>query len=102
MKAALEKRLAILRLKLPVDFGVHIRMTDKLYAEAKLHSWREYFHHVDHRMRPGLYYHSFHDLKQANTTAFVATDEPKIFAEKGRMSISQWRHNRIVWNEEGQ
>ncbi|EGD76075.1 hypothetical protein PTSG_00782 [Salpingoeca rosetta] len=101
MKAILQRKLADLQLSLPVDFAVHIRMTDKLKKEAKLHCWREYFLHVDHFLfSDSQYWHTMHSYTP-NTTAFVATDDPSIFAEGDRNSLSTWRHNRIVWNPEG-
>ena len=101
LERVLLKTLEHLNLRLPVEYGVHIRMTDKLAAEAKLHVWREYFQHVDHRMKGrDVYYHSFAGMT-ANTSAFVATDEPAIFGERGRSSIGAYTHNRIVWNTEG-
>lgn len=101
MEKVFAAKLRELHLTLPVDVGVHIRMTDKLRTEAKLHTWREYFEHVDHRLFPGRNYHSFAELGEPTTTAFVATDEPAIFSEQGRESIASWRHNKIVWNKEG-
>ncbi|KAH3743437.1 alpha 1,6 fucosyltransferase [Pelomyxa schiedti] len=63
-----------------VDYGIHIRRTDKLHIEAWYHDLEQYMQALDRVTNPSWHFHSAY-RRVYNRTVFIATDDSSVWEE---------------------